>query len=64
VPLATDRNRFKRLVREAFRRHMLKSSGIDCVVTLREPIGLRDAASVRDEIRALFDQLLPAEPSR
>jgi ribonuclease P protein component len=61
VPLASDRNRLKRLVREAFRRHPVKSSGIDCVVTLRERLDAASVAGVLDEIRALFDQLATPE---
>ena len=58
VPSAVERNRVKRLVREAFRHHGLKVKGLDCVVMLRarlEP-AQRDAAI--EEIRGLFDQAL------
>src|SRR4029453_5471018 len=56
VPLATERNRFKRLVREAFRRHEVKSRGLDCVVALRKPFKASMAVALRDELRQLLDQ--------
>ena len=57
VPLATDRNYVKRLVREAFRSHRVKTAGVDCVVTLRGKWRTTDARLLETEIRALFDQV-------
>ena len=57
VPLASQRNFLKRLVREVFRRHEVKSRGIDCVVALRKPFEESAAPALRDELRNLFDQL-------
>ena len=62
VPLATDRNYVKRLVREAFRRHRVKTAGVDCVVTLRGKWRSSDARALGAEIRALFDQVA-AQPA-
>ncbi len=50
-------NRVKRLVRDTFRRHMVKHSGLDCVVSLRERFDAAHAEPVFAEIRNLFDQL-------
>jgi ribonuclease P protein component len=63
VPNSVDRNRLKRLVRETFRRHVLKRAGLDCVVTLRERFAAAQAAPILAEIRAHFDQLAQ-NPSR
>ena len=57
VPLATDRNYVKRLIREAFRRHRVKAVGVDCVVTLRGKWRSSDAGLLATEIRSLFDQI-------
>ena len=56
VPSALERNRVKRLAREIFRRHPLKSSGLDCVVSLRERFDAAGAEALREELRGLFDQ--------
>jgi RNase P protein component len=44
-------------VRDVFRRHAVKSRGIDCVVALRKPFEASAASALRDELRSLFDQL-------
>jgi ribonuclease P protein component len=56
VPRATERNGLKRLVREIFRRHPLKSRGLDCVVALRKPYDASLAGALRAELGRLFDQ--------
>ncbi|HUQ28802.1 MAG TPA: ribonuclease P protein component [Usitatibacter sp.] len=57
VPLAVERNRFKRLVRDVFRHHQVKGRGLDCVVALRKPFDGSAAPALREELRELFDQL-------
>jgi ribonuclease P protein component len=61
VPLSVDRNRVKRLVRDAFRRHIVKSAGFDCVVTLRGRFDAAQATPIAEEVRALLDQLAQNE---
>ena len=57
VPRSVDRNRVKRLVRDTFRRHVVKHAGFDCVVSLRERFDAAKAEPVFADIRTLFDQL-------
>ena len=57
VPDAVDRNRLKRIVRDEFRRHVVKHQGLDCVVALRKPFDSSLAPALREELRQLFDQL-------
>lgn len=52
VPSAVQRNRIRRLVREAFRLNQTQLHGLDCVVRLTKPIGLE--AVQGDEIRRLL----------
>jgi ribonuclease P protein component len=54
---AVDRNRLKRVIREAFRVHAVKSAGLDCVVMLRERYAPSQEAALRDEIVGFLDRL-------
>jgi ribonuclease P protein component len=61
VPNSVDRNRVKRLVRDTFRRHVVKHAGYDCVVSLRGPYQAAQANAIAQEMRSLFDQLAQNE---
>ena len=61
VPLSVDRNRVKRLVRDAFRRHAAKRAGFDCVVALRERFDASQSAAMVEEINSLLAQLPRSE---
>jgi ribonuclease P protein component len=62
VPDSTDRNRIKRIAREAFRRHACKAAGLDCVLTLRERIVKVDGAALAAEFAGLLDRAAGVEP--
>lgn len=54
--LAVDRNRIKRLAREAFRQHGVRSLGLDLVFTVRQKFVRGAEAAWRAEITALLDR--------
>lgn len=58
VPAAVERNRVKRIVREVFRRHAVKESGLDCVIALRERFDPSSGEALRDEVARLFERLV------
>ncbi len=53
---SVDRNRMKRLAREAFRRHGAKAAGLDLVVALRETWRREDEGAWLAQLRELLDQ--------
>lgn len=57
IPHAVERNRVRRLVREAFRRHLARQLAMDCVVTLRQAVPAAELAGFRTELNRLLDQL-------
>lgn len=54
LPHATDRNRVKRIIREAFRRHRIKTHSIDLVVMVR-PAYVQDKPS--QDLETLFNRV-------
>ena len=56
VPTSVQRNRLKRGLREAFRRHPVKRAGLDIVVTLRMRLAPNLEAAFTEEVVSLFEQ--------
>jgi len=53
---AVRRNRIKRLIREAFRRHRQMLMGLDCVMQLRRPVELLDSTRIYQEAVMLLNK--------
>ena len=58
IPQAVDRNRVKRAAREIFRRHAVKSAGLDLVLMLRSRLDAAGEAALPAEIDDLFQQAM------
>ena len=58
LPRAVDRNRVKRIVREAFRRHAAKDAGLDVVIAFRERPDTGRDSPWPAQLRLLLDQLI------
>ena len=56
IPRSVDRNKAKRLVRETFRKHKIKSCEMDLVVMLR-PVYAKDTARCRNELESILDKV-------
>lgn len=55
--LAVQRNRIKRVVRDAFRHRRTQLDGLDIVVMARHPAARADNARLRASLLAHFEQL-------
>lgn len=57
LALATDRNRMKRVIREAFRQHSIKLCGLDMVVMLRRNDPQEEGVQVGN-LKMLFNRVV------
>ncbi len=57
LPRAVDRNRGKRLVREAFRQTQPALAAVDVVVQLRSALAKLDNATARNDLLGLFARI-------
>lgn len=53
---AVRRNRIKRLIREAFRKHRQMLKDLDCVIQLRHPVEQLDSTGIYQEAVMLFNK--------
>ncbi|HWT14447.1 MAG TPA: ribonuclease P protein component [Patescibacteria group bacterium] len=63
VPLASSRNRIKRIVREAFRLRRIGLPAFGFVVVARGDIAQADAKAIRSDVEKLFDRLAALKPA-
>ncbi len=64
APRAVDRNRAKRLIREAFGVMFREAGAVDVIVQLRSNLRELDNAAVREELRRLLEKVKVATPAR
>ncbi|MGD9592017.1 MAG: ribonuclease P protein component [Candidatus Berkiella sp.] len=57
VPLAVNRNRIRRLIRESFRYHQLELSGNDVVVIMQQKLPEVSNTTLQEELRAQWQKL-------
>ena len=58
LPLAVDRNRIKRLIRESFRKQRQHLTSIDVVVLARKSLINMDNTRVQEQLDILWNQLI------
>ncbi|MFH1790437.1 MAG: ribonuclease P protein component [Candidatus Omnitrophota bacterium] len=60
VPLATRRNRLRRISIELWKKRVVatNSKGIDCVLIVRKTMGNRTRKGINEEIGHIFDRIL------
>ena len=63
VPLASSRNRIKRIVREAFRLRRAGLPAFAFIVVGRGEIAQADAQAIRADVEKLFDRLAALKPA-
>jgi ribonuclease P protein component len=61
---AVDRNRFKRLFREALRRARPEANALDLIVRVKRPLRREEIATAADEAEALLASCLPGRSTR
>ena len=62
IPLAVERNRIKRLIRESFRHQQQRLAGIDAIVLARKGLDQQDNAAIHRLLLQLWQKLLTPRP--